>query len=225
MGQLPGPSSGAEQFDAYLWILLRVLGPPPRCIKEASGAQAHGSQTGWNQKADGWDFWTTLLPHQQPIRRKSYILKLYPKLPLKTLPSKPLGNLGFLSTKMFVPLAWPLRLTFLCSRIRCFGLLIFPVGHTNLGSTTFSVTTVSNLSSAPFSLSSPPGDTAHLRLAFQPMYQYLNPARIQIGNGIHNLLTEIALLIRRRQWHPTPVLLPGKSHGWRSLVGCSPWGR
>ena len=30
---------------------------------------------------------------------------------------------------------------------------------------------------------------------------------------------------RRRQWHPTPVLLPGKSHGWRSLVGCSPQGR
>ena len=30
---------------------------------------------------------------------------------------------------------------------------------------------------------------------------------------------------RRRQWQPTPVLLPGKSHGWRSLVGCGPWGR
>ena len=30
---------------------------------------------------------------------------------------------------------------------------------------------------------------------------------------------------RRRQWHPTPVLLPGKSQGQRSLVGCSPWGR
>ena len=29
---------------------------------------------------------------------------------------------------------------------------------------------------------------------------------------------------QRRQWHPTPVLLPGISHGWRSLVGCSPWG-
>ena len=28
----------------------------------------------------------------------------------------------------------------------------------------------------------------------------------------------------RRQWQPTPVLLPGKSHGQRSLVGCSPWG-
>ena len=32
-------------------------------------------------------------------------------------------------------------------------------------------------------------------------------------------------LTRRRQWHPTLVLLPGKSHGRRSLVGCSPWGR
>ena len=28
----------------------------------------------------------------------------------------------------------------------------------------------------------------------------------------------------RRQWHPTPVLLPGKSNGQRSLVGYSPWG-
>ena len=32
-------------------------------------------------------------------------------------------------------------------------------------------------------------------------------------------------LNQRRQWHPTPVLLPGKSHGRRSLVGCSPWSR
>ena len=31
-------------------------------------------------------------------------------------------------------------------------------------------------------------------------------------------------LCRRRQWHPTPVLLRGKSPGQRSLVGCSPWG-
>ena len=30
---------------------------------------------------------------------------------------------------------------------------------------------------------------------------------------------------RRRHWHPTPVLLPRESHGWRSLVGCSPCGR
>ena len=32
-------------------------------------------------------------------------------------------------------------------------------------------------------------------------------------------------VFRRRQWRPTPVFLPGKSHGQRSLVGCSPWRR
>ena len=32
-------------------------------------------------------------------------------------------------------------------------------------------------------------------------------------------------LFRRRQWHPTLVLLPGKSHRRKSRVGCSPWGR
>ena len=37
-------------------------------------------------------------------------------------------------------------------------------------------------------------------------------------------LWSAAPIIRRRQWHPTPVTLPGKSHGRRSLVGCSPWG-
>ena len=31
--------------------------------------------------------------------------------------------------------------------------------------------------------------------------------------------------MRGTEWHPTPVLLPGKSHGRRSLVGYSPWGR
>ena len=29
----------------------------------------------------------------------------------------------------------------------------------------------------------------------------------------------------RRAWQPTPVFLPGESHGQRSLVGYSPWGR
>ena len=37
----------------------------------------------------------------------------------------------------------------------------------------------------------------------------------------HSLNTS---LLFSTQWHPTPVLLPGKSHGRRSLVGCSPWG-
>ena len=38
-------------------------------------------------------------------------------------------------------------------------------------------------------------------------------------------LPNVTFFTQRRQWHPTPVLLPGKSYGWRSLVGCSPWGR
>ena len=28
----------------------------------------------------------------------------------------------------------------------------------------------------------------------------------------------------RKKWQPTPVFLPGKSHGQRSLAGYSPWG-
>ena len=38
-------------------------------------------------------------------------------------------------------------------------------------------------------------------------------------------LPNVTFFTQRRQWHPTPVLLPGKSYGWRSLEGCSPWGR
>ena len=38
------------------------------------------------------------------------------------------------------------------------------------------------------------------------------------------LICQLMPFFERRQWHPTPVLLPGKSHGRRSLVGCSPWG-
>jgi len=42
-----------------------------------------------------------------------------------------------------------------------------------------------------------------------------------LSRGFHLWLYD---RIQRRGWHPTPVVLPGKSHGWRSLVGCSPWG-
>ena len=44
----------------------------------------------------------------------------------------------------------------------------------------------------------------------------------------HNWATSLSLFTFihwRRQWHPIPVPLPGKSHGQRSLEGCSPWGR
>ena len=38
------------------------------------------------------------------------------------------------------------------------------------------------------------------------------------------IFVSICLTYWRRQWQPTPVLFPGKSHGQRSLAGCSPWG-
>ena len=46
----------------------------------------------------------------------------------------------------------------------------------------------------------------------------------QIDGETMETVTDFIFLYGRRQWHPTPVLLRGKSHGWRSLVGCSPWG-
>ena len=57
------------------------------------------------------------------------------------------------------------------------------------------------------------------------------PSRLQpMGSWIvgHDWATSLSLFTfthRSRKWHPTPVFLPGKSHGQRSLVGCSPWGR
>ena len=38
-------------------------------------------------------------------------------------------------------------------------------------------------------------------------------------------LNTCVYISQRRRWHPIPVLLPGESHGQRSLVGCRPWGR
>ena len=74
------------------------------------------------------------------------------------------------------------------------------------------------------------GDTKRNR-----QYGMLNLEQIYHVKSAHSFLTSHKRVSRgyylgqshagRRQWHPTPVLLPGKSHGWRSLVGCSPWGR
>ena len=47
---------------------------------------------------------------------------------------------------------------------------------------------------------------------------------LSYNNDEIDFLEYSMLHLGRRQWQPTPVLLPGKSHGWRSLVGCSPWG-
>ena len=62
--------------------------------------------------------------------------------------------------------------------------------------------------------------------------EWCNTKVLDLNNWVFVLFTEEHHRIidfsysvgQRRQWHPTPVLLPGKSHGRRSLVGCSPWG-
>ena len=50
----------------------------------------------------------------------------------------------------------------------------------------------------------------------------LNPGSLASGHTL--LITTLCYLYWRRQWHPTQILLPGKSHGRRSLVGCRTWG-
>ena len=40
----------------------------------------------------------------------------------------------------------------------------------------------------------------------------------------HNSLSLFTFMHWRRKWQPTPVLLPGESQGWGSLVGCRLWG-
>ena len=65
---------------------------------------------------------------------------------------------------------------------------------------------------------------------FTPFWKQLS---LSFNSSLGNLFTFSYIILfgfsaafdQRRRWHPTPVLLPGKSHGWRSLVGCSPWGR
>ena len=42
--------------------------------------------------------------------------------------------------------------------------------------------------------------------------------------GDLGLVPELGRLPWRKAWQPTPVFLPGESHGWRILSGYSPWG-
>ena len=64
----------------------------------------------------------------------------------------------------------------------------------------------------------------------QSTYEWLHPLPKVIaswGPSWYNYFSELTfplLHVWRRQRHPIPVLLPGKSHGWGSLVGCSPCG-
>ena len=59
----------------------------------------------------------------------------------------------------------------------------------------------------------------------QPLPLLIESSLLHFCNLDKSGIISTALMVRRRQWHPTPVLVPRKSHGQRSLVGCSPWGR
>ena len=61
-------------------------------------------------------------------------------------------------------------------------------------------------------------------LMVQLSHSYLTTGKI-IALTIWTFVGKVmSLLFNMLSRHRTPVLLPGKSHGWRSLVGCSPWG-
>ena len=63
-------------------------------------------------------------------------------------------------------------------------------------------------------------------LLFFSMGMVLIPVSCTMSRtSIHSSSDTLIYIYKRRQWHPTPVLLPGNSHGRRSLVGYSPWGR
>ena len=75
---------------------------------------------------------------------------------------------------------------------------------------------------------SPTGDqfraVVHTKcLPWDPAYSFLSSI-LENDMPVSSHLCSRMPYIWRRQWHPTPVLLPGKSHGQRSLVSCSPWG-
>ena len=59
------------------------------------------------------------------------------------------------------------------------------------------------------------------RIREQQRMRYLD----SITDSTDTNLSKLRERVRRKQWHPTLVLLPGKSHRQRGLVGCSPWGR
>ena len=64
--------------------------------------------------------------------------------------------------------------------------------------------------------------SCHISLVHSSLEQYLFFFSMSFISL--TFLRSTSQILRRRQWQPTLVLLPGKSHGRRSLVGCSPWG-
>ena len=55
-------------------------------------------------------------------------------------------------------------------------------------------------------------------------HEVLAWSQVVWGRHIHELNLWVKKIPLSRKWQPTPVFLPGKFHGQRSLVGYSPWG-
>ena len=75
-------------------------------------------------------------------------------------------------------------------------------------------------------------DRLYIYIHFQILFPYtlLQSAEyislcFRVGPCWLSILYAVVYIYWRRQWQPTPILLPGKSHGLRSLIGCSAWGR
>ena len=64
-----------------------------------------------------------------------------------------------------------------------------------------------------------------LLFAFENYFYFSSASKENSQTGPSLVRGPLQTLLQRRQWHPTPALLPGESHGRRGLVGCSPWGR
>ena len=60
---------------------------------------------------------------------------------------------------------------------------------------------------------------------FEVQNQGVGRAMLPLKSVEYSFFASFQDILRRRQWQATPVLLPRKSHGWRSPVGCIPWGR
>ena len=60
--------------------------------------------------------------------------------------------------------------------------------------------------------------------AFKGIPWFLSGKESACNAGDQGPIPGLGKIPWRRKWHPTPVFLPGKSYGWRSLAGYSPWG-
>ena len=74
------------------------------------------------------------------------------------------------------------------------------------------------------------GNCSHFLLEWAPIPFSMGSSRPRdeptspVSPALQILYAIVKLNNQRRQWHPTPALLPGESHRWRNLAGCSPWG-